>query len=205
MENTITIPPSKVLSIVTLSLCAGLAGGVWGSAGFWSAAARLQPARTPQRCTYVPMQRARPPVVPTTPIVATVTQCPVDPQGPMSMIRWQNGRYEVSRELFDRALDSPLSHVQTARIVPSIVDGKPRGVKFYAIRPCSLFDRLGIRNGDLIQSINGMDLSTPDKALAVYTKLRTAEHYAVQIERRGVPMTLNYHLSQNRALSDRPL
>ena len=44
----------------------------------------------------------------------------------------------------------------------------------YAIRPNSLFGKIGLQNGDTIKSINGIDMSSPDKALEVYTKVRVA-------------------------------
>jgi general secretion pathway protein C len=37
-----------------------------------------------------------------------------------------------------------------------------------------------------------MDMSSPDKALEVYTKLRNASRLAVAVERRGDNITLDY-------------
>jgi general secretion pathway protein C len=80
----------------------------------------------------------------------------------------------------------------SARFVPSIKDGKPNGFKLYAIRPQSIFGRIGLQNGDTIKAINGSEMTTPDAALALYTKLRNASHLSVQVERRGETVTLDY-------------
>jgi len=79
-----------------------------------------------------------------------------------------------------------------ARFVPSVRDGKPNGFKVYAIRPSSLFGKIGMQNGDTIKSINGNEMSTPDQALSLYTKLRSASHLTLSIERRGETVTMDY-------------
>ena len=81
-----------------------------------------------------------------------------------------------------------------ARVVPSVQNGKPNGFKLYAIRPNSAYAKLGLTNGDTLSSINGFELTSADKALEVYTKLREATRLSVEITRRGKPMTLNYSI-----------
>ncbi|HOX42451.1 MAG TPA: hypothetical protein PK668_02585 [Myxococcota bacterium] len=81
-----------------------------------------------------------------------------------------------------------------ARIVPALKDGKPNGFKLFAIRPGSLHAELGIMNGDVIQSVNGIELSSPEQALEAYTRLRTASELVVQLERRGQPRKHTYRL-----------
>ena len=65
-----------------------------------------------------------------------------------------------------------------ARVVPAVKNGKPDGFKLYAIRPSSVYAKLGLQNGDTLQSINGFELTSADKALEVYTKLREATSLA---------------------------
>ena len=48
------------------------------------------------------------------------------------------------------------------------------GFKLYAIRPSSVYAKIGLTNGDTLSAINGLELTTADKALEVYTKLREA-------------------------------
>ena len=45
-----------------------------------------------------------------------------------------------------------------------------------------------------IQNINGMDMSSPEKALEIYTRLRNATEVAVRIVRRGQPLTLQFEI-----------
>jgi general secretion pathway protein C len=62
----------------------------------------------------------------------------------------------------------------------------------YAIRPNSVFAKIGMQNGDTISSINGFDMTSPDKALEVYTKVRSASNLSVSLVRRGQPVSMEY-------------
>jgi general secretion pathway protein C len=104
-----------------------------------------------------------------------------------------DNNYEIDRALVEKIMANPTA-IRGARIVPSIKNGKPNGFKLYAIRPSSAFAMIGLQNGDTIHGINGFDLTTPDKALEVYTKVREANSISVSVTRRGKPVTLNYSI-----------
>jgi len=102
--------------------------------------------------------------------------------------------YEIDRSLVDKVLANPMGVAKGARVVPSVKNGKPDGFKLYAIRPNSVYAKLGLQNGDTLQSINGFELTSADRALEVYTKLREASALQVDVTRRGKPTTLNYRI-----------
>jgi general secretion pathway protein C len=102
--------------------------------------------------------------------------------------------YEIDKALVDKVLANPMGVAKGARVVPAVKDGKPDGFKLYAIRPSSVYSKLGLTNGDTLHSINGFDLTTADKALEVYTKLREATSLQVDVTRRGQGLTLNYRI-----------
>lgn len=101
--------------------------------------------------------------------------------------------YEISRALVNKIISNPTA-IRGARIVPSIKNGKPNGFKLYAIRPSSAFAKIGLQNGDTIHNINGFDLTSPDKALEVYTKVREANSLSVSITRRGKSVEMEYSI-----------
>lgn len=103
-----------------------------------------------------------------------------------------DNNYEIDKALVDKVLLNPMAVAKGARVVPAVKNGKPDGFKLYAIRPSSVFSKLGLSNGDTIQSINGFELTTADKALEVYTKLREATSLEMEVTRRGKPVTLKY-------------
>lgn len=102
--------------------------------------------------------------------------------------------FEIDKSLVEKALENPMALAKGARIVPAMKNGKAEGFKLYAIRPSSVFAKLGLSNGDTLTAINGFELTTADKALEVYTKLREATNLELEVTRRGKPVTLKYSI-----------
>ena len=105
-----------------------------------------------------------------------------------------DNNYEIDKSLVDKVLANPMGVAKGARVVPAVKNGQPDGFKLYAIRPSSVYAKLGLANGDTLQSINGFELTSADKALEVYTKLREATSLEVNVTRRGKPVTLKYSI-----------
>ena len=97
---------------------------------------------------------------------------------------------KVSKAVVDKLFGNPMAVAKGVRLVPAVKDGKPQGFKLYAIRPSSLVAKLGFLNGDTLTEINGFELTSADKALEVYTKLRDATAIEATIVRRGKTMKL---------------
>lgn len=100
--------------------------------------------------------------------------------------------YEIDRSLVEKVLANPMAVAKGARVMPSSKNGEPNGFKLYAVRPSSVYAKLGFANGDTIHVINGMELNSMDKAMEVYSKVRDASSLTVNITRRGKPVTLSY-------------
>ncbi|MCX5741956.1 MAG: hypothetical protein NT062_05595 [Proteobacteria bacterium] len=110
----------------------------------------------------------------------------------MGIKKVDDTHYEIQRAVLDEVLANPASFVKGARIVPMMKDGMPQGFKIYAIRPNSSYALLGLTNGDSLVSINGLELTSADKALKVYSKLRDAKQLTLELVRRGKPLTMTY-------------
>lgn len=94
-------------------------------------------------------------------------------------------QFEISREDVERQLSNLNTIATQARIVPSFKNGEANGFKVFSIRPGSIYQKLGIQNGDVIKKINGYEINSPDKALEVYAKLKESSKIEVELERRG--------------------
>jgi general secretion pathway protein C len=85
--------------------------------------------------------------------------------------------------------------MRTARIVPEKgADGKTVGIRLFGVRPNTLLGTLGLQNGDRLETINGFEMASPEKALEAYARLRTANKLAIKITRRGQPVTLDFNI-----------
>jgi hypothetical protein len=120
---------------------------------------------------------------------------PPPPPPPIAGItKVDDENFILDRKEVDKWLADPIEISKGARVVPSSKDGRPNGFKFYAIRPSSLYAQLGLQNGDTIHAVNGYDLSSPDKALEVYSHLRSATSLDVAITRRAKEYVLHYSI-----------
>ena len=67
-----------------------------------------------------------------------------------------------------RELESTVANINQvftqARAVPYFEDGKTVGFRVFAIKPGSVFEKIGLQNGDVIQRVNGVELTDPTKA-----------------------------------------
>lgn len=103
-------------------------------------------------------------------------------------------KYTVQRTFVDKILQNQAEIMRSARIVPHEENGQVVGVKLYGIRRNSLLGKLGLQNGDLLRTINGFDMASPDSALEAYSRLRSANNLSVAVVRRGRPMSLDYDI-----------
>ncbi len=103
-------------------------------------------------------------------------------------------RYAIDRSEIDKTLANLNTIAMQARIVPSFTNGEADGFKLFAIRPDSLYSKMGIENGDVVQKINGFPMNSPDKALEVYQKLKTSDSIEVELTRQGQKQTLSYQI-----------
>lgn len=98
--------------------------------------------------------------------------------------------FSLKRADVDAIFTDTQSLASGARIVPSFENGVATGFKLFGIRPDSFYSSCGFMNGDVIKTINGNDLSSPDKALDAYTKMKGASRAAIEITRTGKPVVL---------------
>jgi type II secretory pathway component PulC len=111
-------------------------------------------------------------------------------------IKCQGSKCTISQAALDAVLGDPSLTSRSARLVPTLLNGQVVGFKVFAIRPASLFALFGLQNGDLVRRISGFDLSSPEKALEAYTKVRSAKTIPLELTRRGAEMTLTYVIGQ---------
>lgn len=103
-----------------------------------------------------------------------------------------DNKFIIQRSLVDKVLANQGSIMRAARVIPHEEDGRVVGVRLYGIRRTSLLGRLGVRNGDMLRTINGYDMSSPDSALEAYTRLRTSDRLTLALKRQNNDMTIEY-------------
>lgn len=100
--------------------------------------------------------------------------------------------YVVDRSEVDNAMENMSQLFTQIRAVPHFEGGEATGFRLFAIRRGSLFDKIGLKNGDIIRSINGQVMNDPTRALALLEQLRDARDLAVAVTRNRKDQTINY-------------
>lgn len=79
-------------------------------------------------------------------------------------------------------------------IVPYKSSGKLRGFKVRYIRRGSLFQKLGLKRGDIITAINGEPIEDYNTAMELYQSADTLDELTLQIKRGKQEVELNYEI-----------
>ncbi|HUH01520.1 MAG TPA: PDZ domain-containing protein [Kofleriaceae bacterium] len=101
-------------------------------------------------------------------------------------------RYAIDRSVLPLLAD--ITGRRLARVVPAMENGRPVGIKVYAMRPNSPLAKAGIRNGDTIHAVGGTPLESFDDLGAVLAAAARTSTVTVEITRRGKPVILTYEL-----------
>jgi general secretion pathway protein C len=96
---------------------------------------------------------------------------------------------------------------QVMRTVPSYDNaaGKLRGFRAYPGRNRQIFNKLGLKPGDLVTAINGTPLDDPQRSQDVFNTIQTSDHATVTIERGGQKQEITLNIAQVAAQATRDL
>jgi general secretion pathway protein C len=132
------------------------------------------------------------------PRLAPMAEAPVESAGVQSFrdgIR-QLGerRYEVQRRTLEAWLANPRQLAMDVRVLPEARGGNSAGIRLDHMPPSGAFAAIGLRNGDVIRAVNGLDLDSPEHALDAYLKLRLASHISLAADRGGQRINIEYDI-----------
>lgn len=123
---------------------------------------------------------------PSSPAVAEAAGDGIEEQG--------ENEYLIARSEVDEAMENMNQLFTQIRAVPHFQDGKANGFRLFAIRRNSIFQKIGLRNGDIIQSINGNPLTDPARGMEMIQELRDQNAITVEVVRNRQPSTLSYEI-----------
>ncbi|MBI4126951.1 MAG: hypothetical protein HY465_05605 [Deltaproteobacteria bacterium] len=66
-------------------------------------------------------------------------------------------------------------------------------MKILSVKNGSIFAKLGIQRGDILERINGMELDVK-QGFAIFSQLKDAKQLAVDLVRQGQPVTMEYEI-----------
>ncbi len=105
-------------------------------------------------------------------------------------------RYDISLPLadFERAVGDRQRMVSQISLEPSVDDGYLQGYRVAWLLPGGDFHRLGLQDGDVILSLNGVAASDPGTFMRTINALRGQPNFDLLVERSGQPLAYSYTL-----------
>ena len=103
--------------------------------------------------------------------------------------------YAIDRREVDHAINNLSELFTQVRAVPyTLKEGVVQGFRLFQIKSGSLIDRIGLRNGDVIQRVNGVEISDPSTAFQLLQDLQGHPQVRVDVLRNQQPATLSYEI-----------
>lgn len=81
--------------------------------------------------------------------------------------------------------------LSSARIVPQYSEGQMMGMLVDSIKTDSMFQKVGLQNGDVITEVNGIMIDRPEATSAVFDQFATAETIEIAALRGGASVRLS--------------
>lgn len=103
-------------------------------------------------------------------------------------------KFVIDRRELEKTVANLNEVFTQARAVPYFEEGKTIGFRVFAIKPGSVFEKIGLQNGDVIQRVNGVELTDPTKAISLFTELQNEGHIAVDLQRNKATKSFAYDI-----------
>ena len=102
--------------------------------------------------------------------------------------------YILDSQRIQKSLENPEQILTHARLLPHIKDGHQEGFTISEVVPGGIYQSLGLRNGDILLKINGLEISNPEVAIQAMSALKGMNNVDLDIIRNGKNMSMNYKI-----------
>ncbi|WP_437734240.1 type II secretion system protein GspC [Sorangium sp. So ce1335] len=117
----------------------------------------------------------------------------VPPEIAASIKRVGEMEIDIDRSAAEKIFEQPDIVTQTSAAIPEMRGDQVLGLKM-TIKPGSVLESLGLQSGDLVKSVNSIDLTDPQKAMMAYSRMRSDKSLSVVVERDGRPVRLRINV-----------
>jgi general secretion pathway protein C len=105
----------------------------------------------------------------------------------------REGRHiSLTRSDIKKSLDNVGTLLSQARIRPHSADGKPDGFRLTRIKPGSMFNKMGLKNGDIVHSVNNKEIKSTEDIIKLYQNMNLGREIALEVTRNGNKESLNF-------------
>jgi general secretion pathway protein C len=122
---------------------------------------------------------------PSPPVQAAAAAVPV----PGAPVRTMLDRREV-----EQAMDDLPKLLSQARAVPNLVNGTMNGFRLDFIAPSSFYEKIGLKYGDVLQQVNGVEIRDPGTMLSLFQQLRNEKTVKLDVLRNNQRTAMTFDI-----------
>lgn len=115
------------------------------------------------------------------------------PSGGETIAKVAEGKFAIDQNEIDNAIQNMDKLFTEIRAVPNFQDGKVAGMKILSVKPGSVFAKLGLKRGDILQRINGIELDVR-KGFEIFGQLKDSKNLTLDLVRGGANQTVDYEI-----------
>lgn len=105
-----------------------------------------------------------------------------------------NNQAQALRQAREKLAKEPASFIEMISLTPHRVDGQLIGFRVSPGAKPALFNSVGLKNGDVVTQLNGLDLTNLQQSSEAITQLRNAEHLQLQLMRGNEYISLDLEI-----------
>jgi general secretion pathway protein C len=102
--------------------------------------------------------------------------------------------YIIDSRRIQKALENPEQILTHARLLPNIKDGRQEGFLVSEVVSGGIYQSLGLKNGDILLRINGLEISNPEVAIQAMSALQGMSNIDLDVIRSGQKISMNYRI-----------
>jgi general secretion pathway protein C len=115
--------------------------------------------------------------------------------------KWYNIKTEGNTIVTDRATVAGAilrikDIMKDVQVGPYSENGKKSGMAVAKLDEKGILQEIGVKQGDIIKSVNGLPINNPYQVINAYRRLKDKSELRVEIIRNASPLVLNYRIEK---------
>jgi general secretion pathway protein C len=103
-------------------------------------------------------------------------------------------RTVLDRREVEQAMGDVPKLLSQARAVPYLVNGTMNGFRLDYIAPSSFYEKIGLKYGDVLQQVNGVDIRDPGTMLTLFQQLRNEKTVKLDVLRSNQRTAMTFDI-----------
>lgn len=103
-------------------------------------------------------------------------------------------RTVLDRRDVEQAMGDLPKLLSQARAVPYVVNGTMNGFRLDFIAPSSFYEKIGLKYGDVLQQVNGVDIRDPGTMLTLFQQLRNEKTVKLDVLRNNQRTAMTFDI-----------